>query len=171
MQDVQNIWMVLEKAIMHRHYEVVMENGCYECDENGNATHNKVPSKLERTVDIVSKTENIVAKVSDTFNAATSSELVKVIIENKKALAQLNREIISLQVQGAERRADLQQKYEVHKSTLEGINHNINSAFEELKKYDVNTMSETQAKLYEGLVKGILQLRAGSMKILQDIFG
>ena len=65
----------------------------------------------------------------------------------------------------------MQQKYEVHKSTLEGINHNINSAFEELKKYDVNTMSETQAKLYEGLVKGILQLRAGSMKMLQDIFG
>ncbi|MGP1529688.1 MAG: hypothetical protein ACTTI3_05025 [Treponema sp.] len=53
-----------------------MENGCYECDENGNATHNKVPSKLEQAVDIASKTEKLVTKVSDTFNTATSSELV-----------------------------------------------------------------------------------------------
>jgi len=129
-----------------------------------------VPSKLDKATEIVSKTENLVNTVSNTFSSAFFNPMINMMIENRNTFARIQNEIALRRLEGIETREFIQQKYEIEKSTLEEINKNINSSFEELKKFDVNTMNEKQTKMYEMIFNGIMQQRAISMKLIQEIF-
>lgn len=129
-----------------------------------------VPSKLDKAIEIVSKTENLVNTVSNTFSSAFFNPMINMMIENRNTFARIQNEIALRRLEGIETREFIQQKYEIEKSTLEEINKNINSSFEELKKFDVNTMNEKQTKMYEMIFNGIMQQRAISMKLIQEIF-
>ena len=113
-----------------------------------------VPSKLDKAIEIVSKTENLVNTVSNTFSSAFFNPMINMMIENRNTFARIQNEIALRRLEGIETREFIQQKYEIEKSTLEEINKNINSSFEELKKFDVNTMNEKQTKMYEMIFNG-----------------
>ncbi len=131
----------------------------------------KLPSTLDKATNLVNSAGNAMNAASSLFNSDVSSRIINSIVENRNAFAKLNQDLAMMQAAGAEQRAFIQQQYEVSKSTLESINENINSTFDELKKFDVKTMNETQAKTYQTLLNSVLQQRKMSMETLERIFG
>lgn len=131
----------------------------------------KLPSALDKTTNLVNSAGNAMNAASSLFNSDVSSRIINSIVENRNAFAKLNQDLAMMQAAGAEQRAFIQQQYEVSKSTLESINETINSTFDELKKFDVKTMNEIQAKTYQTLLNSVLQQRKMSMETLERIFG
>lgn len=152
-------------------YEIYEEDGEPDYDGAGTEYEENLPSTLDKATNLANSAGNAMNAAANLFNSDVSGRIINSIIENRNVFAKLNQDLAIMQAAGAEKRAFIKQQYEVSKSTLESINENINSTFEELKRFDVKSMNETQAKTYQTLLNSVLQQRKMSMETLERIFG